>query len=33
MKLYTSEELKAMSVEEAIKYFEKMHKANSKLIL
>ena len=30
MKLHTTEELKAMSVEEATKYFEKLHKANVK---
>jgi hypothetical protein len=29
MKIHTTEELKAMSVEEAIKYFEKLHKAHS----
>jgi len=30
MKVHTAEELKAMSVEEATKYFERLHKANSK---
>ena len=32
MKLHTAEELKSMSVEEAIKYFEKLHKANSPIL-
>jgi len=30
MKLYTTEELKLMSVEEAVKYFDKLHKAHAK---
>lgn len=32
MKEYTSDELKAMSVEEIHKYYDRMHKANRKLI-
>lgn len=32
MKLYTSEELKAMSVEKVSEYFEKLHKAHEKPI-
>ena len=33
MRLFTAEELKAMSVEKATEYFEKMHKAHEKLIV
>ena len=30
MKQYTSEELKAMSIEEVTKYYEELHKAHRK---
>ncbi len=33
MRLHTSEELKAMSIEKASEYFEKLHKAHEKLIV
>lgn len=32
MKLCTTEELKLMSVEEAVKYFDKLHKSHAKVL-
>ena len=30
MKLHTAEELKAMSIEEAVRYFDRLHKEQAK---